>query len=75
MSPLVPTATDGVFAVAALLNAILVLTAIAHLVRFPRRGWLAELLLVLFVPLVGPAVSIVASRHATTERTSSGAGQ
>lgn len=63
MNPLIPGTGDMLLAFAVTLNVVLVIAALVTLaMAADKRGWLSAAVLILFVPLVGPIVSIIASR-------------
>ncbi len=60
MNPLIPGAGDVVLAAVAVLNIVLVVLALAALLRATDRNhWLAIILLTLLVPIGGPVVALI----------------
>ncbi len=63
MNPLIPGVSDVLWACAVIVNTLLVIAALIGLRRATdKRGWLSAVLLVVFVPFVGPVVSLVTTR-------------
>lgn len=63
MNPLVPAVTDVLIATAVVLNSVLVMAALIMLaLTADRQRWLSRLLLIVFVPFIGPVVSLLAAR-------------
>lgn len=72
MNPLIPDATDVVWAVAFIVNFALVVAALVSLARASERGqWFTTVLLIVFLPFVGPVVALVANRPKRSVSTSS----
>lgn len=64
MNPLIPAAGDVLWASAIVLDAVLVIAALISLGRTSdKRGWLSMLLLIVFVPFVGPVVSLISTHR------------
>lgn len=66
MNPLVPTALDGVLMTASLVALLLALAAFISLMRCRStsdRRLIAWTLVVLFIPIIGPATWFVARRR------------
>jgi hypothetical protein len=65
MSPLVPTAFDVIWAVAVTLHVILVVAALISLSRAAdTTKRFGTVLFIVFVPFVGPILSLIAHRSA-----------
>ena len=70
MNPLVPSISDVFWAVAVILNCILVVAALVSLaISADKRRWISMVLLIVFVPVAGPVASLIATRrrHAIAE--------
>ena len=64
MNPLVPGISDVLWASAVILNTGLVIAALISLARAAdQRRRLSTILLILFVPIVGPIVALIATRR------------
>lgn len=72
MNPLIPDVTDVIWALAFIVNFALVVAALISLARAPERGqWFTTVLLIVFLPFVGPVVALVANRSKRSVATSS----
>lgn len=64
MNPLIPEVSDVLLAFAVTLNTILAIAALVALARdADNRRWVPEVLLIVFVPIVGSIVSLIATRR------------
>ena len=64
MNPLVPATSDVFWAVAVTLNFILIVAALVALaMSSDKRRWVSQVLLIVFVPVAGPVVSLIATRR------------
>ena len=69
MNPLIPAGTDLVWAILVTLHTVLALAALIFLTLSPgKKGWIGTVLFIVFVPVVGPLVSLIASLRARNGR-------
>ncbi|MFT4156496.1 MAG: hypothetical protein QM630_00985 [Microbacterium sp.] len=70
MNPLIPGASDVLWASAVILNALLVVAALITLARATdKRRWLSTLLFIVFVPFVGPIMAIMTAHGSKLKAT------
>lgn len=63
MNPLIPQPSDILWSVAVVVNTILVIMALISLAKADdKRRWLLAVLLIVFLPIVGPLASLAETR-------------
>jgi hypothetical protein len=63
MNPLIPGVGDVLWAILAFAHAVLAIVALVSMVRAAdRRRWWASVLLILFLPVIGPILVLVDTR-------------
>lgn len=64
MNPLIPAVSDVLWALAFVLNFVLVVAALVFLTRDPdKRGRFSTVLLIVLIPIAGPIASLIATRQ------------